>query len=247
MSLIIVIGRGHSGTRVISHTLYASGVYMGNLLNHSGDLVPAEPVYKACRIMGEHISWVEDLKWDFKQLHTMDIPLEFADLINKYLAPVLNSTVEHKGWKLPETTLIYPWITRMFPNNKYIYLIRNPRDCILESHLTDDLGKFGVDCSTSQDERFRRAVSWKYQYELVKTTPKPKHWLEIRFEDFVLNQDKTLAKLEDFLEMKLAKIVVRPDAVDRWKQDNEINYYDFFAPAMIEYDYEIPDTENLKS
>ena len=33
MSLITIIGRGHSGTRAISHTLYASGVYMGRLLN----------------------------------------------------------------------------------------------------------------------------------------------------------------------------------------------------------------------
>ena len=30
MSMMTVIGRGHSGTRAISHTLYASGVYMGS-------------------------------------------------------------------------------------------------------------------------------------------------------------------------------------------------------------------------
>ena len=28
MTLVTIIGRGHSGTRAISHTLYASGVYM---------------------------------------------------------------------------------------------------------------------------------------------------------------------------------------------------------------------------
>ena len=40
MSLVTIIGRGHSGTRAISHTLYASGVYMGATINNSGDLVP---------------------------------------------------------------------------------------------------------------------------------------------------------------------------------------------------------------
>ena len=38
--LITVIGRGHSGTRAMSHTLSASGVFMGAPLNVSGDLVP---------------------------------------------------------------------------------------------------------------------------------------------------------------------------------------------------------------
>ena len=34
---ITIIGRGHSGTRAITHTLYASGVFMGSTLNRSGD------------------------------------------------------------------------------------------------------------------------------------------------------------------------------------------------------------------
>ena len=50
MSLVTVIGRGHSGTRAISHTLYASGVHMGRLLNRSGDLMPPAKMYDACRV-----------------------------------------------------------------------------------------------------------------------------------------------------------------------------------------------------
>ena len=45
MSLITIIGRGHSGTRAMSHTLSQSGVYMGAKVNESGDLVPAEERY----------------------------------------------------------------------------------------------------------------------------------------------------------------------------------------------------------
>jgi hypothetical protein len=33
---------------------------------------------------------------------------------------------------------------------------------------------------------------------------------------------------------------VRPEAVGRWKTDSGVNYYDFLAPAMREYGYEIP-------
>ena len=35
--MITIIGRGHGGTRAISHTLMASGVFMGATINESGD------------------------------------------------------------------------------------------------------------------------------------------------------------------------------------------------------------------
>lgn len=240
MSMITVIGRGHSGTRAISHTLYASGVYMGRLLNPSGDMVPPEDMYEACRALAKHVKWLGELKWDFDELHTADMDPEFIRLLESYLASVLNSNAEHRGWKIPETTLVYPWVRRRFPDIKYIFWIRNPRDCILARHLTDDLNDFGIPYPATEDIRLRRAISWKYQYDLVKATPRPKHWLEVRFEDFVLRQDETLARLEDFLEIKLAKIIVRPEAVDRWKQADGVTYFDFFEPAMLEYGYERP-------
>ncbi len=241
MSVITIIGRGHSGTRAISHTLYASGVYMGNRLNASGDLVPPDNMYEACRLFARHVNWLGELNWDFSAVQEMAIEPEFTQLIERYLSSVLEQTAAHKGWKIPETTLVYPWIVRMFPEIKYIFWIRNPRDCILSSHLTDDLRRFGIDYPATEDERLRRAISWKYQYDLVKAMPKPEHWLEVRFEDFVLKQEETLARLEDFLEIKLGRIIVRPDAVDRWRQDEGTNYYEFFAPAMREYGYEIPE------
>ena len=89
MSMTTIIGRGHSGTRAISHTLYASGVYMGALLNESGDLVPPQTLYDACRVMANHVEWQGDLAWNFDKLHTMDIAPEFVDLVESYLASVL--------------------------------------------------------------------------------------------------------------------------------------------------------------
>jgi Sulfotransferase family len=240
MSLVTIIGRGHSGTRAISHTLYASGVYMGRTLNASGDLVPPEAMYDACRVFARYVDHVGDLNWDFSRAITADIPAEFADLIDKYLRSVLDNKSTHRGWKIPETTLVYPWIVRMFPEAKYVFWIRDPRDCILAGHKTDDLSQFGVEYPATDDERRRRAISWKYQYDLVKATPKPKDWLEVRFEDFVLRQEETLARLEAFLGYNLARIIVRPDALGRWKRDEGVHDFDFLAPAMRAYGYELP-------
>ena len=238
--MITIIGRGHSGTRAISQTLAASGVFMGNPLNESGDLLPPKDMYAACRVLARHVRWLGGLEWDFSNLYTMETPAEFTRLIRSYLKSVLESPAEHRGWKIPETTLVYPWILRMFPDIKYIFWIRNPRDCIVSGHLTDNLNDFGISYPPTDALRMRRAISWKYQYDLVQTTPQATNWIEVRFEDFVLHQNETITRLESFLGLKLVRIPVRPEAVDRWKEDADVNYYDFLAPAMREYGYEIP-------
>ncbi|MDP6037665.1 MAG: sulfotransferase [Candidatus Latescibacteria bacterium] len=239
MSLITVIGRGHSGTRLISHTLYASGVSMGRLINASGDKMPPDAMYDACRVMARYVKWNGGLSWDFDALHTMDIDPEFIELVEKYLFDVLPSRGRygHRGWKLPETTLVYPWIVRMFPDAKYIHWVRDPRDCILRRHKTDDLGDFDVEYPETDDDRERRAISWLYQYELMKATPVPEHCITVRFEDAILKQDETFKLVEDFLGFPLGKVIVRPDSVGRWKTDDGVYDFEFLRPAMEEYGY----------
>jgi hypothetical protein len=237
MSLITVIGRGHSGTRAMSHTLYASGVYMGRCINPSGDKIPPDAMYEACRVFARYVSWNGDLSWDFSRVSSMDPDPEFVTLIETYLADVLNNTSAHKGWKIPETTLVYPWIRRMFPDARYIHWFRDPRDCILSGHRTDDLHDFGIDYPETDDLRRRRAISWIYQYQLMKATPRPQHIIAVRFEDFVLKQTRTLKRLERFLGFPLGRIIVRPDAVRRWKEDAENHDFDFLADAIREQGY----------
>jgi hypothetical protein len=240
MSLITVIGRGHSGTRAMSHTLSASGVFMGAPLNGSGDLLPPEDMYDACRVLARYVKWNGGLEWDWSALHSMEIPQEFTDLIHRYLISVRENPSDHKGWKIPETTLIFPWIVRLFPEIKYIFWIRDPRDCIVGGHITDDLNDFGISYPSTDDLRLKRAISWKYQYDLVRATPKPAHWIEVRLEDFILEQERTLARLEAFLDLPLARIPVKTEVIGRWLMDREsggVNEYPFFIPAMKEYGY----------
>ncbi len=216
--LITIIGRGHSGTRAISHTLTESGVYMGGNLNQSGDLIPGKDLYDACRVMAPHVRHLGNGEWDFSALHEMKIPEVFTDLVRRYLGSVLELEAPQRGWKLPETTLIYPWIVRLFPNNLYIYWVRDPRDAILSGHLTDDLADFGIEYPPCTDISEKRAFSWRYQTAIYQATPKPARLIEVRFEDFILEQEATLTRLEAFLGFPLARIPVRPESVGRWKQ-----------------------------
>lgn len=238
--LLTVIGRGHSGTRAIAHTLRASGVDMGARLNPSGsgDLVPADDLYAACRIMARHVRYVGSLEWEFSRLHSMAIDGEFVRLVERYLESVLASRVPHRGWKLPETTLVYPWIVRLFPEAKYIHWVRDPRDVILYPHKTDDLRDFGIEYDEGDgSESYRRAVSWKYQWDIVQATPPPRHFVRVRFEDFVLQQDVQRQRLEMFLGFPLVKWPVDGEPVGRWKVQRSLPDFAFLEEGLQALDY----------
>ncbi|NLP48332.1 MAG: sulfotransferase [Clostridiales bacterium] len=237
--LVTVIGRGHSGTRAMSQTLSDSGIYMGEPLNKSWDLIPPERMYEACKIFGSFVRYEGDLRWDFSKVLSMQPDPAFVKLIDDYLSSVLSSKADKRGWKIPETTLCYPWIIKMFPEIYYIHWVRDPRDCILSGHKTDDLADFNVDYDKTDDIRLQRAISWKYQRELMKATPDPARLIKIRFEDMVFKQDETLKALESFLGLKMAKIPMRTEPVGRWKKDDGRHMFDFFEEDLKEFGYEL--------
>lgn len=235
--LVTIIGRGHSGTRAISQTLSESGIYMGEPLNESSDLLPPQDMYEACRVFAKYITYSGDMKWDFSKVLNMNPDPAFVKLIESYLSSVLSSKSINKGWKIPETTLVYPWIIKMFPDAYFIQWVRDPRDCIIGGHLTDDLNDFGIQYDKTDDLRRNRAISWYYQREIVKHTPVPKRTISIRFEDMVLKQNETLKLLEGFLNVPLVKIPMRTDSVGRYLTDDKQNMFDFFKNDMKECGY----------
>ena len=199
--------------------------------------MPPQEMYDACKVIAKYVKWNGDLTWNFAHLSTCDIDPEWDRLIESYLKDVLKDKSKDKGWKIPETTLSYPWIIRKFPEAKYIHWIRDPRDSILSRHRTDDLADFDIRCPKAEDIRERRAISWYYQYKLMKDTPLPENVITVRFEDFVINQEETLQRLEEFLGIPLARIIVRTAPIGRWKTDTEKHDFDFFSEAMADQGY----------
>ena len=114
------------------------------------DLAP-DAMYEACRVMARHVEYRGRYQWDFSRVLNGPVDPEFSRLIESYLSSVLNSGEKRRGWKIPETTLVFPWITRLFPDINYIYWIRDPRDGILKKHKTDDLSDFGIPYEPTDD------------------------------------------------------------------------------------------------
>jgi len=236
--VICVIGRGRSGTRLITRALRESGVFMGDPLNESEDLIPPDYLYEACKVMGRQIRYKQNFELDFSQLEELSASAVFKEFVRLYLCSLLTSSAPLRGWKLPENNLIFPWLVQLLPNVKYIYWVRDPRDVILGPHVTDNLSNWSVPCERLDNVLRMRAQSWKYQYDIVKQARRPKNFITIKFEDFVLEQEKTLPRLEKYLGFPLKKIESDPSRIARWKTDAAYEHIEFLEPALEELGYE---------
>ena len=238
--MIIVIGRGHSGTRIIPQILTKNGVFMGgHRMEGRGDLTPAQPIYILASLAGSQVKMIDCHNWNFSNLiHDTSYTNTFEKLITEYLQPILNHN-EPRGWKLPENTLIYPWLVKAFPNAHFVYMIRDPRDVILGEHLTDDLNLFNIPhCPNFKSIYEQRAISCKYQHDIIYSTPKPKHFLKIRFEDIVLNQELQIKRLSRFLGISLnTQIKMNSSKVAKWRKSNTFTKFRFLKPICNKHNY----------
>jgi hypothetical protein len=210
---VITVGRGHSGTRVMMHTLEGSGFFVGKT-NGSGDHLPPHPMYRAVRRFGRLVKG-EPGAWDFTEPLNTPYPIEYLADVQDYLSELVGH--EAIAWKLPEATLALPWLVQVFPDAYYIHWVRDGRDNILRWHGTEN-DWYGVDVGElPEDRRMKAAMSWDYHEELIAQTPKPEHWLKVRFEDFILHQEEELERLEDYLDCHLCREWVNARVVGRYR------------------------------
>ncbi len=214
--LVTIIGRGHSGTRIPSAVLHDNGIFMGKSVagRVSKDTTPAKPMYETVRYMNKFVKYNGSLQWDIS--HFLDNPpdRQFETLIRGYLRGILAHNSPIKGWKIPETTFTYPWLTQLFPNAFYIIWDRHPYDSVLSPHVSDKLERWGIPYEGNGS-----IASYKYQYDLIKNTPTPKHLLRVKYEDFCLRPQKWTAEISKFIghPLKINPKSIKTTSVNKWK------------------------------
>jgi Sulfotransferase family len=236
--VIVIIGRGHGGTRLASSLLIENGVATGSVLNRSLDMLPPRHMYKAADLYSQYVEYRGNYTWDFTKANALDTPEEFTDSIDLYLTPIADLP-EPKFFKIPETTLCYPWLTRVLPDAAYIYWVRDPRDA--SRHLSDRMEMWDYwDIDLNPHDPLTWATSWKYQYDIVKSVPPPERFITIRYEDFCLDQEREAARLSEFLGIDLAPLTEpRPDSIYKWTRKDDRRQFDFLEPAIKELGYDV--------
>lgn len=104
----------------------------------------------------------------------------------------------------------------------------------------DRLERWNIPCKKYwfHEWNFRmRAVSWKYHYDIVNNTPQPENFLKVRFEDYVLEHNKTNQEIGNTLGLALPIQKLNTEKVKPLNMKFK-KKYKFLEKAMEEMGYE---------
>ena len=266
---IISIGAlGGSGTRAIAQVLIQAGIFMGNDLNNSNDNLFFTRLLK-------NPEWYKNASLDEKNKRLLSFKrymengkISLKDLIVYYKSGYTNPTHSSElefyinvfkllfskeisrdvwGWKEPNTQIYVSEIFNLFPNLKYIHVLRN-----------------GLDMAFSNNKQQLKNWGWKYKIDLTGKETKNElavkqldYWIEstrdviakskgfenrfllVKHSDFCSNPKKEIDRILQFCEITISSaklkelydIPVTPDSADRYK-----NYdLNIFSPEQIQF------------
>ncbi len=209
---VVLMGRGHSGTRVLSYACSHLGIQLGSTRpGATGD--PDDRVFTRT----------------IKKIATRNLPprmpdsvkekdlIFFQDAAFRYYQQ-LGCPQTQWGWKFPETYLVGAYIARTFPQARYVHMVRDGRDLAFKRHLTDDphrkLGKklLAHIGATGLPHHLQAALSWAFQvdqFDAFCTTLRADQVFTVRFEDICMQPIVSLQALCDFLNIAMTDSCTR--------------------------------------
>jgi hypothetical protein len=137
---VIIIGMHRSGTNLLTQILRDAGIFMGALREGNNES-------KVYLTINERIFKLFSASWDnpssiAKELLKDEVSLAYATAVKCWMSPAhdilywgpryfhycLNMPSGHWGWKDPRTTFTWPIWYKIYPNCKFIHVVRNGID-----------------------------------------------------------------------------------------------------------------------
>ena len=203
---VMLMGRGHSGTRVLSFACMHLGIQLGTsaATGDADDRTFTRTIKKiAGRTLRQHLPGSAEEK----------NLIRFQKAVLHYYKKI-GSPQTFWGWKFPETYLIGDCIARTFPRARYIHLVRDGRDLAFKQHLTDDpnrkLGKILLSRINVMDlpHHLQAAMSWAFQVDLFdefRASLPAEQILDLRFEDMCREPMTAMQQVCDFLKIPMTE------------------------------------------
>lgn len=185
-----------------------------------------------------------------KKISQKDAKVIIQDIVNhpkiketniKYNIEILNRTIEEKenyiyedlyiilqkhylsqtngnniGIKTPHNELNSNEILKRFPNTKFIHIVRNPLDTL--TSLNEANRKWW----NSKTNYFHHMKLWQESAEigLSNSTKYPNNYLLIKYENLILNPEKTIISMCNFLDINFKEEMLQMNNHPGWKGDN---------------------------
>ncbi|MDA0340154.1 MAG: sulfotransferase [Proteobacteria bacterium] len=232
----VVIGAtGGSGTRVIHSVLETAGLFMGHdqKLNHAGDAMDIEPVLDA--YINPILSATNTLDYE-----TDDLPRELQVAAGRDLAiavarflSALPARQARWGWKNPRSMYILPLIHALFPEVRFIHLVRDGRDMATSDNQNQPRKHYqALFCEPLNETDPSGSIRlWAAANLAVADWAERnlgERYLRLRFEDLCAEPEDGVRRILEFAgfedpEIQAALVttgetVAAPSGLNRWRQ-----------------------------
>lgn len=266
---IISIGAlGGSGTRAIAQVLIQAGIFMGDDLNVSNDNLLFTRLLK-------NPVWYKKASLDEKNERLLSFKkfmesgkISFKDLIvfykSGYTNPTHASGLDYYintfkslfdkeisrdiwGWKEPNTQIYVSEILNLFPNLKYIHVLRNGLDMAFSDNkqqLNNWGWKYQIHLNGNETENELAVKQLDYWIEstkdvIAKSKGFESRFLMIKHSEFCQSPQKEIDRILQFCEITVSPVKLKelyniprtPDSTDRYKNYN----LNIFSPEQLQF------------
>ncbi len=212
---IVVFNKSHSGSRLLARVLETAGVFMGAHQNasHDSEDVLALVEHLVVRHYPDYSAlWRHDLGGDDT------LPALVREVFARHLDGFDRRPGERWGWKLCETTYILPIVDLLFPDARFIHLVRDGRDVAFSDHIAPRSAFWKkVYFNTDRIRRWRRLRLTHDDYRRRPHVYNALHWansvalgrafgsmlrercLEVRYEDLCASFAATAGRVLGFV------------------------------------------------
>lgn len=219
MDPIIIGGNGHSGTRLFAEILIECDVFMGIAgISYARDS-------KDLNIRGLMNRWVKPYLLGLSEKDTVKMKSEFERRI-RFLLPFRSKPW---GFKNPRSMFLLPMYWELYPNLKFIHVIRDGRDMCFGNPFVDTPTYWSF--ISEEDARLlspeeRMMKFWGTSNRRVQDFGNKKlrnRYLPIRFEDICDHPESEIRRIQQFINStaedpnNLARLVKKPKSIGRWR------------------------------
>ncbi len=238
---ILIGGVGGSGTRVVTEILKQSGVFMGSNLNSSNDNLTIGRKFSEIRdIILNNRTVYDSILRKLTKPKTIEptnveeriqkILLQFEDMMHsEYIRT--NKIHTSWGWKIPANFFILEYLLDIYPNMKYIHIIRNGFD-MAYSDNQNQLNNWGMHYGVNAKKGNVHKASFDYWYAANKeaiaqgTELLKDNFLLLKLEDLCYKPNASISRLLRFINcedtniLDLEKLIKCPTTFGRYKNED---------------------------
>jgi len=147
--------------------------------------------------------------------------------------------------KAPRNSIKIPLINKVFPDSKFIHIIRDGRavvNSMINKAKENPSGYFGIPLKTQEKNDMnqieKHSIQWKQVIEEIRKSSKnlmENQYFEIRYEDLIKNTKKCLDEITKFCELPCFNFVYIKNGVRYNTEDKD------------PYGWELMDIQNIKN